>query len=89
MRGSMVNFMKILAHGPAHRLRAAVVFGALGLALSGCVVYPSSYGYGYGRRLLFPHRAYYAPPVVVGVGRRLGLGPGLGRAVGVAGGHWH
>ncbi len=87
MRGSMVNFMKILADGPAHRLRAAVVFGALGLALSGCVVYPSSYGYGYGGGY-YSAPAYYAPPVVVGVGGGWGWGRGWGGGWG-GGGHWH
>ncbi len=47
----------------ARRLKLAVVLGA-GLALSGCVVYPSSpYGGGY-----YAAPAVYAAPVVVGGG---------------------
>jgi hypothetical protein len=45
------------------RLGAAALLAA-GFALSGCVVYPSSYGYGGG----YAAPAYYAPPVVVGGG---------------------
>jgi hypothetical protein len=39
------------------RLGAAALLAA-GFALSGCVVYPSSYGYGGG----YAAPAYYAPP---------------------------
>lgn len=82
MRGSMVKFVKALAPVRGRRIRAAMMFGVLGLALSGCVVYPSGYGAGYGG-------GYYAPPVVVGVGGGWGWGRGWGGGWHGGGGHWH
>jgi len=83
----MVKFVK--ASIPAGRLRAAVVLGAIGLGLSGCVVYPSRYGYGYGGYgggYYAP--AYVAPAVVVGVGGGWGWGGGCCWRGGWGGG-WH
>lgn len=48
------------------RTKLALGLGALALTLSGCVVYPSSYGSGYGGYYAAP--AYVAPPIVVGGG---------------------
>ncbi len=47
--------MRVTAMKFPKRLGAAAVLVLAGLSLAGCVVYPSSYGYGGG---------YYAPAVV-------------------------
>jgi peptidoglycan/LPS O-acetylase OafA/YrhL len=72
MRGSMMNSRKVEGLKFPRRIKLAAALCAIGLGLSGCVVYPSSYGYGYGGYYGGP--AYYAPPVVVGVGGGWGWG---------------
>ena len=89
MRGAMVKFVKAFEPARSRRLQTAVLLGAMGLALSGCVVYPSN-GYGYGGGYYAP--GYVASPVVVGVGGGWGWGGGWGRGWGGGGhggGHWH
>jgi hypothetical protein len=54
-------------------MKLAVAAGAIAIGLSGCVVYPSSPGYGYG---YYAAPAYYAPPVVISGG--WGWGGGWG-----------
>ncbi len=76
MRGLMMNFGKGELSAFPRRIKLAAALCALGLGLSGCVVYPSSYGAGYGGYYAAP--AYYAPPVVVGVGGGWGWGGGWG-----------
>jgi hypothetical protein len=49
------DVMRVTAMKFPKRLGAAAVLVLAGLSLAGCVVYPSSYGYGGG---------YYAPAVV-------------------------
>lgn len=44
-----------------------VAVGAAAIGLSGCVYYPSTYGYGYGGGYpAYSAPAYVAPPVVTG-----------------------
>jgi hypothetical protein len=73
MRGAMMKFKQTGKPG-WQRLKSAALLGLAALALSGCVVYPSS-GYGYGGGY-YAAPAYYAPPVVVGVGGGWGWGRG-------------
>jgi hypothetical protein len=75
MREAMMKFKKFSKTGPG-RLKAAIALSAMALMLSGCVVYPSSYGYGYGGYGggYYAAPAYYAVPVVVGVGGGWGWG---------------
>jgi hypothetical protein len=72
----MVKLFKV-SKPASRKLKAAVVLGALGVALSGCLVYPAGYGYRGGGYYAAP--AYYAPPVVVGVGGGWGWHGGWGR----------
>jgi hypothetical protein len=76
MNGAMMKFRKPSETMMPRRLKVAALLAVIGIALSGCVVYPSSYGYGYGG---YAAPAYYAPPVVVGVGGGWGWGGGWGR----------
>ncbi len=69
MDEAMVKFKKD-SKPKSKGLKAAITLGAMAVMLSGCVVYPS--GYGYGRPYYAP--AVYAPPVVVGVGGGWGWG---------------
>ncbi len=81
MRGSLMKTRP--SHKPAgrRRLQSGAILCAAGLALSGCVVYPSRYSNGYGGGYsggYYAAPAYYAPPVVVGVGVGGGWGWGHG-----------
>jgi len=58
-----------------HSLAAIVALALAGMSLSGCVVYPNSYGYGYGGGYYAP--VYVAPPPVYG-GVVIGGGWGWG-----------
>jgi hypothetical protein len=71
MRGAMMKFKQT---GRPGWLKSAALLGLTALALSGCLVYPSS-GYGGGGGY-YAAPAYYAPPVVVGVGGGWGWGRG-------------
>jgi hypothetical protein len=57
MKGKMGEMRK-----PLRILATAAVLGIAAIALSGCVTYPSSYGYGYPS---YGYNDYYAPPVYV------------------------
>jgi hypothetical protein len=61
MREARVKLKKV--SNSNRGLKAMIALAAMAALLSGCVVYPS--GYGYGRPYYAP--AVYAPPVVVGV----------------------
>jgi hypothetical protein len=65
MHVRLMNFMK-------RPLALAAVLLVAGASLSGCVVYPSGYGYGYGP-------SYYAAPVYGGVFVGGGYRGGYGR----------
>ncbi|MDR3505619.1 MAG: hypothetical protein P4L52_05205 [Acidocella sp.] len=58
--------MAIKSRKVSSRTLARIAAVALaGAALTGCVYYPSGYGYGYGPGY-YGEPAYVAPPVVVG-----------------------
>lgn len=73
MRGAMMKFKKVFKTRRSS-LKTGIVLGAMAALLSGCVVYPS--GYGYGRGYYAP--AVYAAPVVVGGGWGWGWHGGWG-----------
>ena len=68
MREAMMKTEQGKTPSGAGGWRALALLAAAGLALSGCVVYPSSYGYGYGNGGYYAAPAVVAAPVIIGGG---------------------
>lgn len=68
MRDSILKVQKNSRPKFLAKARAAVVLGALGLSLAGCVVYPDGGGYYGGGYGYAPAPVYYGPPVAFDFG---------------------